>query len=264
MLEDKVAVVYGAGGAIGSAVSRTFARQGARLFLAGRSHDPLERVREELSGSGGSAAISVIDVLDEHAVRAHARTVAEEAGGIDIAINAASFIHDQGTPILDLDLENFLLPIDRFLRALFNTSKAVASHMAAQRSGTILTLSTPASRMAVPGHLGYSAACAATEAFSRVLAAELGPSNVRVLCLRPHAIADAPEAGSYTAGLFEPKAAAMGLTVSEWLQGAADGTMLKRLPTLRQVADVAAFLASDASGAMTGSVVDLTCGAVAT
>jgi 3-oxoacyl-[acyl-carrier protein] reductase len=98
--------------------------------------------------------------------------------------------------------------------------------------------------------------------FSRVLAAELAP-NVRVVCIRPHAIADAPEAGSYTRALFAPKAAAAGLSVEQWMAGAAESTLLKRLPTLEQVAETAAFLASDSANAMTATVVDLTCGVVA-
>jgi NAD(P)-dependent dehydrogenase (short-subunit alcohol dehydrogenase family) len=134
--------------------------------------------------------------------------------------------------------------------------------MGKSRSGVILTLSTPAARVTPPGCLGYITTCAAKEAFSRALASELAPRNIRVLCIRPHAISDAPAAGSYTQVLFAPMASAAGMTVAQWLEHAAQGTMLKRLPTLSDVAETAAFLASDRASAMTATVANLTCGVV--
>jgi NAD(P)-dependent dehydrogenase (short-subunit alcohol dehydrogenase family) len=83
-----------------------------------------------------------------------------------------------------------------------------------------------------------------------------------VLAVRPHAIADAPEAGSYTDAVFAPKARAAGISVAQWLEGAAQTTMLKRLPTLSEVAETLAFLASDHASAMTAAVANLTAGAV--
>ena len=263
LLKDKNAVIYGGGGAIGGAVARVFAREGARVFLAGRTMATLGAVARDIGATGGAAETATVDVLDETAVRDHATAVAARAGGIDIALNATGFLHDQGTLLADLSLESFMLPVDRFLRALFITSKAVAPHMGRKRQGVILTLSAPGARMAAGGHLGHAASAAGIEAFSRVLADELGPRNIRVVCLRPHAITDAPAAGSYTADLFSPKAAAIGLSVEQWLGGAAHGTMLKRLPNLSDVAETAALLASDRAGAMTAAVANLSCGALA-
>lgn len=112
----------------------------------------------------------------------------------------------------------------------------------------------------MPGHLGHIVGCAGMEAFVKALASELGPRNIRVLCVRSHAIADAVQAGSYTGEIFAPKAQAMGLSVDQWLEGAAQGALLKRLPTLAQVAGVITFLASEPAGAMTATVVNLTAG----
>jgi 3-oxoacyl-[acyl-carrier protein] reductase len=141
------------------------------------------------------------------------------------------------------------------------TAKAAARHMIARRSGTILTLSTAGSRVAPPGALGYGTACAAIEAMTQRLAVELGPSGVRVVCLRPHALADAVANGSYTGELFERWAAAAGVDVDQMLvQWGRDMTLLGRLPTLAQVAGAAVFAASDHGGAITGAVLDLTCG----
>ena len=260
ILKNRSAVIYGGGGAIGGAVARVFAREGARVFIAGRTLGKLDRVASEIAAAGGTVEIAQVDALDPDAVNAHAAAVADKAGSIDIALNAVSFMHDQGTTIQDLSLDDFMLPIDRFLRALFITSKAVALHMGGKRPGVILTLSEPGSKLAVPGILGHSAAAAGKEAFSRVLAAELAPRNIRVVCLRPHAIVDAPEAGSYTKDVFKPMATAAGQPVQGMIAGMAQGTLLKRLPTLSEVAETAAFLASDRAGAMTGTVANLSCG----
>jgi 3-oxoacyl-[acyl-carrier protein] reductase len=133
--------------------------------------------------------------------------------------------------------------------------------MTARRSGAILTLSTAGSRFARPGNLGYGTTCAAIEQMTQRLAVELGPSGVRVVCLRPTAIADAAANGSYTGEVFAPLAAAAGVSVEQMLaQWGADQTLLGRLPTLAQVADTAVFLASDRAGAITGAVTDLTSG----
>jgi NAD(P)-dependent dehydrogenase (short-subunit alcohol dehydrogenase family) len=261
LLENRTAVIYGGGGAIGGAVARVFAREGARLYLVGRTQERLETVAREIAAAGGTAETARLDVLDERAVAEHAALVAERAGGIDIALNAVSFMHVQGTPIANLSLDDFMLAIDPFLRALFITSKAVAPYMGKRRPGVILTLSDRGSKMAPVGILGHCVSVAGTEAFSHALARELAPS-IRVVCIRPHAIADAQAVGSYTRELFAPTAAAAGLTGAELLGGFAQETMLKRLPTLADVAETAAFLASDRANAMTATVANLTGGAV--
>lgn len=265
LLLDKSAVIYGGGGAIGGAVARTFAREGARVFLAGRTQAKLDAVACDIAAAGGTVETAQVDVLDQQAVDLHAAAVAASAGGIDIALNAVSVMHDQGTELADLTLEEFMRPVDGFLRALFITSKAVAPHMGRKRPGVIQTLSEPGSRLAMGGLLGHAVSAAGKEAFARVLAAELAPRNIRVVGIRPHAAVDAPAAGSYTKDLFKPAAAAAGQTVQELLQdgGAlAQGTLLKRLPTLAEIAETAAFLASDRAGAITGTVANLSGGAL--
>jgi 3-oxoacyl-[acyl-carrier protein] reductase len=258
MLTGKTALIYGGSGAIGAAAARTFAREGAVVHLAARSADALEEVAAEIRSEGGTAHVACVDVLDSSVLAEHARSVAEQGAGLDIVLNAVSFMHDQGTLIDDLTLDQFMVPVDLFMRATFNTAKAVVPHL--RRGAVVLTLSTPAAKMTVPGHLGYSVACAGVEAFSRCLAQELGQRGIRVVCIRPHAIYDAPAAGSYTGALFERKAQALGMTVDEWLEAGARGTMLERLPTLQDVAETAAFIASDGARAMTGTVANLTCG----
>ena len=260
LARGRTAVVFGGSGAIGSAVARVLAREGAHVMLGARTRERLDRVAGEIREAGGTADPFLVDVLDEQATDEQVARLAERTGGIDIVVNATSFMHDQGKELGSLSLDEFMCPVDTFLPAMFNISRAVAPHMGGDRPGVILTIAAPAAPMAMPGHLGHIVSCAGMEAFSRALASELGPRNVRVVCLRSHAIADAVRAGSYTGELFAPKAQALGLTVEQWLGGAAQGTMLRRLPTLSTVAETVAFLVSDHAAAMTATVVNMTAG----
>ncbi len=258
LLEGKTALIHGGGGAIGGAVARAFAEAGAHVYLAGRSKARLEAVANDI---GAAAGVAEVDALDERAVAEHADAVAAETGGIDIALNAVSFPYVSGTPFAQLAVDDVMHPIDAFLRTNLITAKAAARHMTARGAGAILTLSTAGSRFARPGNLGYGTTCAAIEQMTQRLAAELGSGGVRVVCLRPHAIPDAPANGSYTGEVFAPLAAASGVTVEQMLaRWGEDQTLLGRLPTLAQVADAAVFLASDGAGAITGAVIDVSCG----
>lgn len=262
LLQNKSAVIYGGGGAIGGAVARAFAREGAKVFLAGRTLARLDQVAREMSAAGGSVETAEVDALDEQAIDRHADAVAASAGGIDIALNAVGIVHVQGTPFTELSFQDYAHPITAYTRTNFLTAKAVARHMVKQGSGVILTLSTPGSRMSGQGFLGYGVTCGAIETFSRILAGELGPSGIRVICLRPDAIPEAVTT-SHTRAVFSGFAERAGTTVEAMLaERARTGTLLKRLPTLAEVANFAAFVASDCASAMTGAIANLTCGSL--
>src|ERR687890_1967473 len=102
LLTNKNAIIYGAGGGIGGGVARTFAREGARIFLAGRTRKPLEAVAEDIIVEGGSVEVAVLDALDEDAVEEHARSVADEAGSIDVSFNLINRGDVQGTLLVDM------------------------------------------------------------------------------------------------------------------------------------------------------------------
>lgn len=262
MLRSKIAVIHGGGGAIGGAVARAFAREGATVYLAGRTREKLEAVARDVEAAGGTAHVASVDALDERAVSRHADAVASEAGRIDVALNAVGIVNVHGTPLLELSLEDYEHPIHAYARTHFLTAKAVARHMVQKGKGVILSLSTPGARLAYPHLMGFGAACAAIEGLSRQLAAELGPHGIRVVCLRPEVLPEALAAGSHSRIIFEPYARQTGTTVEEVVAGSVGATLLKRFPTLAEVAGAAAFLASDAAGAMTGTVLNLTCGSV--
>jgi NAD(P)-dependent dehydrogenase (short-subunit alcohol dehydrogenase family) len=242
-----------------------FAREGARVHLAGRSPDKLEAVAREIHADGGSAEIARVDALDEAAVREHADAVAARSGGIDVALNAIGVVHVQGTPFAELSLDDYLHPITAYCRTNFVTAQAVARHMVSQGSGVIVTISTSGSRLAVPGaagYVGYGTACAAIEATTRILAAELGASGVRVVCLQPDMIPEAGKASSHSRAVFQPVAERLGLTLDEFFAAPPDRTLLHRWPTLADVAEAAAFVASDRAAATTGTVINLTAGTI--
>ncbi|MDE9573026.1 SDR family oxidoreductase [Citrobacter portucalensis] len=261
LLTGKVAVIYGGSGAIGSAVAQAMAREGAHVCLGARSQEKLDRTASIIRTAGGTVETFITDVLDEHNASKEVTRLAQQTGGIDVVVNATGFMHEQGKRIDALSLSEFMNGITPFLSAQFNIAKAVTPHMGGNRAGVILSVVAPAAPMAMPGHLGHIVGCAGTEAFIKAFASEVGPANIRVVGVRSHAIVDAVAAGSYTGEIFSAKAQSMGLTVDQWLGGAAQSTMLARLPTLAQIAEVMTFLASDHASAMTATVVNITGGA---
>lgn len=262
LLKGKVAVIFGGSGAIGTAIAKVFIREGAHVYLCARDLNKLQNIAAQLHQLGSVVHTASVNVLDSQSINNTVAQIAQDTGGLDLVINATSFIHNQGKEILELNLDEFVGGINPFLTAQFNISKAVVSFMGGDRGGSIISIVAPSARMAIPGHLGHIVGCAGIEAFIKALASELGPKNIRVLGVRSHAIVDAVQAGSYTRELFESKAQAMGLSIGQWLEGAAQGTMLKRLPTLSQVAETVAFLASEHANSMTATVVNMTAGAI--
>ena len=260
LLKNKNAVIYGAAGGIGRGVALTFAREGARVFLAGRTREKLEGMAAEITAAGGSAEVAVVDALDEQAVEEHARAVASRAGSIDVSFNLISRGDVQGIPLVDMTAADYTHAVITGLTAQFHTGRAAARRMIDQGSGVILMLTSGSSAVPVPMMGSTPPADAAMEAFLRCLAAEVGPHGVRVLGLWTAGVPEtlAPEKIASVNGTMQMDAAG----VQRIIEGLAQMTMLRRPPALAQVADVAAFLASDRAGAMTGTIINVTCGLV--
>ena len=88
LLQNKIAVIYGAGGAIGGSAARAFAREGAKLFLTGHHRAPVEAVAKEIVSAGGSAEAAEVNALDEKPVDRHLQSVIDKVGRVDISFNA--------------------------------------------------------------------------------------------------------------------------------------------------------------------------------
>lgn len=261
VLEDKTAVIYGAGGDVGGAIARAFARQGARLFLSGRTLAKVKTVADDIAAGGGSAEAAEVDALDEQAVEDYVSAVEAKSGKIDISFCAVGVSRSlpQKAPLLELAAEHFELPIRAYTRANFLTARSAARRMVVRRSGVILTITATPSRLAIPHVGGGSAAYAALVGLSRTLSVELAPQGVRVVCLMPNAL---PETTTIREN-FALFAKTAGVAPAEYLARIEGMTHLHRLTTLRELADVAVFAASDQASAMTGTVVNLSGGGVA-
>jgi NAD(P)-dependent dehydrogenase (short-subunit alcohol dehydrogenase family) len=260
MLKDKVAVIYGAGGSIGGAVARAFASEGAEVFLTGRLRGPVDAVAEDIVSAGGSAEAAEVDAFDEQAVDEHLQSVIDKAGRLDISFNAAGIPNATivGVPLIELDVEQFSLPITTYTRSYFLTARLAARRMVANRSGVIMTVTALHSRTGLPLVGGYGPAMAAKEALTRDLSAELAPQGIRVVGLRPQGM---PESRTIKEA-FEPRAKASGMTWEQWQEMLASRTHPRRLMTLAEMANVAVFMASDQASGMTGTTVNLTMGSL--
>ncbi|MEJ2555793.1 MAG: SDR family oxidoreductase [Anaerolineae bacterium] len=246
LLENKIAVIYGAGGPIGGAVARAFAREGARVFLAGRTQAKLEVVADEICSNGGVAHTAVVDALDERAVAEYVDVMVEQAGYLDISFNLISY-GDVQEPLTEISVEGFLQPITNAMRTQFLTTRAAARHMVRHGSGVILAFGGDGPQT-LPGLGGFKVALDAIEGLRRQWAVELGPHGIRVITLKTGGV---PESIPDTfAGKDE---------VAAEIQKA---TLLNRAATLANVGNVAAFVASDQARTMTATEVNISCGAM--
>ncbi|MGH2960970.1 MAG: SDR family NAD(P)-dependent oxidoreductase [Solirubrobacterales bacterium] len=248
LLEGKNAVVYGGGGSMGGAVARAYGREGARVFLAGRTQAKLDEVAGDIVAAGGAATTAQVDAHDSEAIEGHLDAVVKEGGGVDVSLNAVGMDAVQDVPLAEMTLDDFMTPITEAARTQFLTATAAARRMQAQESGVIVMLSSSAARESGYRMGGFSIACAAIECLTRSLAGEVGEHGVRVVALRPN---------------FTPETVPeIAESHPDTLRPLIDGTALGRLPRLREVGASAAFVASDGAGAITGAVVNLTCGAI--
>jgi NAD(P)-dependent dehydrogenase (short-subunit alcohol dehydrogenase family) len=261
LLESKTAIVYGGGGSLGGAVARAFAREGARVFLAGRTREPLEEVAGGIADAGGVAETAQVDALDEQAVEEHAAAVAERAGAIDVSFNALAHDDVQGTPLLELSYADFAQPVTKAMRAQFLTARAVARQMVKRGSGVLLSISG-GYREAFPAIGGTIVAWAAIEALYRQWACELGPQGIRVVWLRTTGVPESipGTTGDALADLGTGYGA--GMTREEAVAQMREATLLNRLPTLADVGNAAVFLASDHAQAMTATFANISCGSI--
>lgn len=261
LLENKVAVIYGAGGSIGSAVAKAFAREGAWVFLSGRNLPNVDKVAKEIAAGNGRAEAAQLDALDEAAIENHLESALKAAGKIDITFNAITPVPQpgvQGVPLDRLPVDNFLAPITAYSRSHFLTARAAARRMAEKGSGIILMHTPEPARIGAALVGGMGPAWAAMEAFNRNLSAEFGPRGVRSIAIRSTGL---PETQTIDI-VFGLHAAAMGIT-REQFQGFIESmTHRKRSTTVAEVANTATWLASDYASAITGTVINLTGGLI--
>jgi 3-oxoacyl-[acyl-carrier protein] reductase len=221
--------------------------------LAGRSAGTLGEVAETIRAAGGTASVAQVDVLDRTAIERHVADVVDADGSIDVCFNATSNDDVQGRTLLDMSFEEFMQPVTKSLTAHFNIATAVARHMAAGEGGVILVMA--GGREAIPRLGGAHVAWTALAGLSRQLAADLGLHGIRVAWLLSpgspgSADRDRPDARSAAESRHEETAPGT------------EGLLPDHQPSYAEVADIAAFLASDSARTMTAVEINLTGGAV--
>ena len=251
LLEHRNAVIYGGGGSIGGAVARAFAREGARVFLAGRTEATLEKVADDIRAAGGAAEPAIVDALDEQAVDRHADAVAAKAGGIDISFNLIAHPYTHGVPLAEMAVDDFMAPVETAARTTFITARAAARHMIPRRSGVILAFGGPGDRSGPTRDYylgGTQVAFDAIETIRRQLSVELGPHGIRVVTLASGGVPETLPEG------FDGR--------QEIVEGIERQTLLGRAATLEDVGNAAVFAASDWARSVTAAIVNVSCGAL--
>jgi len=239
MLQGKTAVIYGGGGSIGGAVARAFAREGAHVHLTGRSLASVQPLAEEIG-----AEPAEVDALDALAVDAHAHAI----GPLDISFNAISHGDVQGTPMHEMDVEDYLRPVATAVRTTFLTMRAAARQMIPHGGGTILIFGGEGDPPRGYHLGGLQTAFHALEAMRRQLSVELGAQGVRVVTLRSGGV---PESIPAEAEGRE-----------RIVRGLEESTLLGRCATLEDVGNAAVVAASDWGRTMTGATINVSCGAL--
>jgi 3-oxoacyl-[acyl-carrier protein] reductase len=251
LLHDRNAVIYGGGGSIGGAVARAFAREGARVFLAGRTLAALDAGAADIRSAGGTAETAEVDALDERSVDEHAAAMVAAAGSLDISMNVIAHPYTHGVALAEMSADDFMAPVEVAARTTFITARAAARHMIPRRSGVILAFGGPGDRSAPNRDYflgGTQVAFDAIETMRRQLAVELGPHGIRVVTLASGGVPDSLPDGVDATG-----------TIARMIE---DQTLLGRAATLEDVGNAAVFAASDWGRTLTAAIVNVSCGAL--
>jgi NAD(P)-dependent dehydrogenase (short-subunit alcohol dehydrogenase family) len=255
MLQHKNAVIYGAGGSLGGAIAKALASAGARVFLTGRTLASVKKVADEIIAAGGRAEVAQVDAFNETVINDHLEKMVQQAGSVDISFNATASKVVQNIPLTSMSVDDFITPLTQMTQTRFLTAIAAGKIMMQQRSGVILSLT------AIPGGIGYpytggfAPACTAIETLAQNLGSELGVYGVRVVNIR--------SGGSPDSQVFKDAIEQMPHEMEQVLTKMKADTMLKKMPLMQDIANVAVFLCSDMAAGITGVTVDVTCGTTA-
>lgn len=247
-LKGKVAIVTGAGRGIGLEIARTFAREGVRTVVTDINDTALKNVTDEFAREGWDGKQILCDVRDQHAVDHVIRDVVDSYGKIDILVNNAGvapggFVEDITEEVWDLNLEVNL-------KGTFLMCQAVIPVMKHQRSGRIINAASYAAIIPSIGQAAYAASKAGIVNFTRTLAGELGPWNITV--------------NAYAPGMIPTELNNFADAPPRTKQRLLDTLTLRRWGTAADVANLVCFLASDLAAYITGTVIDVSGGKLAT
>lgn len=243
-LADRVAVITGGGRGIGKAIALAFAREGAHVAVIARTRREVEETAQEASALGREALAVQADVSVPHEAQEAIASALGRFGRVDVLVNNAGIYGPIG-PLQDNDTQEWLRAIAVNLGGVFLCTQAVLSSMVSRRRGKIINISGGGAASVRPNFTAYTASKAAVVRLTECLAAELAPSNIQLNTVAP---------GGIYSGLIEAvlaagdRAGAAALSEARRIKGQ-DGAVLDDLTAL------ATFLASDASGGLTGRLI---------
>lgn len=233
-LKDRVALIYGGTSGLGEATGKLFAKNGAKVVIAGRSEERGNKIVEEINNDGGEAVFIKVDLMDTNEIKQSVKNTVEAFGTIDILYNGAGIL-DEYVGIIDTKEEEFDQIIALNVKAPFVATKEVMPVFVEKGSGVVITLGSQGSKFAGVGGTSYVTSKHAMVGFNKQLAYDYGSKGVKSLLLAPGYI-ETPMTDDVE---------------EERLENIPD----KRAGKAEEVARLALFLASDDSDYMNGTEV---------
>jgi len=259
-LQGKIAAVFAASGEIAGAVAHALAQQGAKVYVSARNPDAVKKLAKDIVQHGGQATAAKVDAMNEHEIDQHLQQIVQENGRLDIVFNGIGMNQadmNTGKLAVDISLEQFIQPMAVLCGSQFLTARIGAKYMIETKSeGTILMFTAALSRLKAPFTSAITAACTAIEGLTRVLAAELGQHQIKVICLNSGAILETKKIKANNT----IKAKNLGAPVEALEAQLTEGHLLKKGPSLQQIGRLAAILASDDGITFNSHIVDADCG----
>jgi NAD(P)-dependent dehydrogenase (short-subunit alcohol dehydrogenase family) len=250
LLAGKVCVVSGVGPGLGRQAARALAAHGADVVLAARREANLEEVLAEVTGLGARGLAVPTNIVDPDACAALMAAAADEFGGIDVVVNNA-FRSDVFQSFEDVDLAIWRKIMEVNLFGSLQMTKAALPHLRTRGGGSVVNVASMVTRQPQPAQGGYAISKGALLTATRVLAYELGPSNIRVNAVVPGWMAG-PSVDMY----IEMTSSGRGVPAQEVIDELNARVPLGRIPSDADVAGAIVYLASDLSAAMTGQALD--------
>jgi len=238
-LTGKTALVTGSSRGLGLVMARGLGRAGARVVLNGRDEGRLEQARADLAGEGLEAHAAAFDVTDEGAVEAAVARIERDVAPIDILVNNAG-VNLRGAAH-ELDAASWRRQMAVNVDGVFFASRAVGRGMMARRAGKVINIASLLSEAARPTLCGYASAKGAVKMLTKALAVEWGPYNIQVNAIGP---------GYFLTDMTQPMRDDPAL--DEWVR---TRPPMKRWGRPEELVGAAVFLASEASSFVTGQVI---------
>lgn len=259
-LKDKVAVIFAASGEIAGAVARSFSEHGTKLYITARNYDAVKSLAKKLNESGGNVEAAQVDALNEKETDSFLKKVVVDNGKLDIVFNGIGANYEEmggRPPTTVATFEQFMAPIEKICGSQFLTSRIAARYMMETKSeGTILLLTAQLSKCKFPNVAGITAASAAIEGMTRVMAAEWGADGIKVTCICAGALM---ETGRIS-GFISDTAKKYGIPMEQIIAQYKSFDLINTDLTLKHLGETAAFLASENGVAFNSHIVDLDCG----